>query len=547
MQWTRRAFLPVLPTAFLHAQNSAGLVAAANPLAIEAGEAALRQGANALEAAVVTSAVLSVVEPYASGVGGGGFFLIESPYAEVALVIDSRVIAPAAASARMFRGLDPEEVESSALATGIPGTPLCWRRAIDISREHLRGRMTLDEALQPAVRLARQGFPISDTFIDTVQRHRERLAKNAEARRLFLDPNYREGDIATNPDLANTLDSLESTFYRGRMAAAIVESVLETGGRIALEDLRFYDVRYRVALQGSYRGYRVNTAPAPASGYVLLQLLNLYEGFTIGNPGLRVNDTDTFHLALECMKLAYADKAPFLADPEAVPVPESTLASKDYASARRAAISLESVLPQGTARGNPLSDSQRSTTHLCVIDPAGWRVSYTSTLTSLFGAAIVPPGTGFLLNNSLTAFNAAGTGPNAPAAFKRPASAICPFTVSHPDGRPLLIGGAAGGNRIPAILFRILSAVIDHRLNAQDAVSAPRIVNENRITGAGVSDARIEPAPYAIPDALVSDLRRRGHTVLRNTSAFGAAQCIGVDPRTGLLQRAIDPRRNADL
>ncbi|MFN7939501.1 MAG: gamma-glutamyltransferase family protein [Bryobacteraceae bacterium] len=547
MQWTRRAFLPLLPTVFLRGQSAPGLVAATHPLAIEAGEAALRQGANALEAAVVTSAVLSVVEPYASGVGGGGFFLIESPYAEVALVIDSRVIAPAAASARMFRGLAPEEVESSGLAAGIPGTPLCWRRALDLSREHLRGRMSLDEALQPAIRLAREGFPISDTFVATIERHRERLAQNAEARRLYLDPNYRVGDIATNPDLANTLDSLDSTFYRGRMAATIVESVLETGGRLTAEDLRFFDVRYRAALQGSYRGFRVNAAPAPASGYVLLQLLNLYEGFSIGNAGLRLNDTDTFHTALECMKLAYADKAAFLADPEAVPVPEATLASKEYAASRRAAIRMDNVLPQGTPRGNPLTDTQRSTTHLCVMDPAGWRVSYTATLTSLFGAAIVPPGTGFLLNNSLTAFNAAGTGPNAPAAFKRPASAICPFSVSHPDGRPLLIGGAAGGNRIPAILFRILSLVIDHRLSAQDAVSAPRIVNENRITGAGVSDARIEPAPYAISDALVSDLRRRGHTVLRNTSSFGAAQCISADPVTGTFQRGIDPRRDADL
>lgn len=208
-----------------------------HPLAIEASEAALRQGANALEAAVVASAVLGVVEPYASGVGGGGFLLLESPSAEVALVMNFRVLAPAAASARMFRGLDPEEVESSGLAVGVPGTPLCWRRALDLSREHLRGRMTLTEAMQPAIRLAREGFPINDTFVASVEQHKERLAENAEARRLFVDPGYREGDIATNPDLAATLESLESTFYRGRMAATIIESILDTGGRVVAEDL----------------------------------------------------------------------------------------------------------------------------------------------------------------------------------------------------------------------------------------------------------------------------------------------------------------------
>ena len=207
---------------------------------------------------------------------------------------------------------------------------------------------------------------------------------------------------------------------------------------------------------------------------------------------------------------------------------------------------MDQSLPQGTARGNPLNDTQRSTSHLCVVDSAGWRVSFTSTLTSLFGAAIVPPGTGFILNNSLTAFNSAGTGPNAPAALKRPASAVCPFSVSHADGRLLLVGGAAGGNRIPAILFRTLSGVIDHRLSAQEAVSAARIVNENRITGAGVSDTRIEPAPFAIPDALVSELRRRGQTVLRNTLPFGAAQIIAVGG-SGALSRGVDPRRGGEF
>jgi len=523
------------------------MVAAAHPLAIEAGEAALRQGANALEAAVVASAVLGVVEPYASGVGGGGFFLLESPFAEVALVIDSRVTAPAAASARMFRGLDPDEVESSGLSVGVPGTPLCWRRVLDLSREHLHGRLTLTEALQPAIRIARQGFPVNDTFVASVERHKERLSQNEEARRLFVDPGYREGDIATNPDLAVTLESLESTFYRGRMAATIIDTILETGGRVVAEDLRFYDVRHRLALQGSYRGYRVTAAPAPASGYVLLELLNLYESFPIGSPDHGWMDGNTVHAALECMKLAYADKAAFLGDPDAVAVPEASLIGKEYAAERGAVIDMAKSLPQGATRGSPLTDTQRSTTHLCVIDQAGWRVSSTSTLTSLFGAAIVPPGTGFLLNNTLTAFNAAGVGPNAPAAFKRPASAVCPFTVSNADGVPVLIGGAAGGNRIPAILFRILSGVVDHRMSVQDAVTAARIVNENRITGAGVSDSRIEPAPFAIPDALVSELRRRGQTVLRNTLPFGAAQVISADPATKQLRRGVDPRRGGDF
>lgn len=502
MNWTRRAFFASLTGgALLRAQGVAGMVAAAHPLAIAAGEEALRGGGNALEAAVVTSAVLGVVEPYASGLGGGGFFLLESPGAEVALVIDARPVAPAAASARMFRGLDPEEVESSGLATGVPGTALCWQRVINISRDHLGGRMRFADALRPAIRLAREGFPISETYTATLDRHRERLVENDAARELFVDPDYREGGMATNRDLARTLESLESgdDFYRGTIAATISECVRENGGRIVDEDLLYYDVAYRAALSGEYRGYRITTVPAPASGYVLLEMLNLYEGFPIGQRGFGWMEADAMHAAIECMKLAYADKAAFLADPDAGAVPESVLASKDYAEARRGLISMDTSLPQGTPRGNPINDTQRSTTHLSVIDSAGWRVSFTSTLSSLFGAAIVPPGLGFPLNNTLTAFNNAGTGPNAPGGFKRPASATCPFLVDYPDGTPLLIGGAAGGNRIPAILFLILSAILDHRLAAQDAVSAPRVVNENRIAGSGVSGTRIEAVHSPFP------------------------------------------------
>ncbi len=542
MQWTRRAFFPLIATGTLRAQTAPGMVAASHPLAIEAGEAALRQGANALEAAVVASAVLAVVEPFASGPGGGGFLLLESPRAEVALSLDSRASAPAAASARMFRGLSTEEIESSGLAVGVPGTPLCWRRAIALSTEHLNGRMTLTEALQPAIRLARGGFPVSDTFAAAIDSHKDRLSGNPEARRLFLDPAYRPGATATNPDLADTLAALESVFYRGAMASALIDAVRETGGRIVSEDLRFYDVRYRTALRGSYRGHRIAATPAPASGYVLLQLLHLYEGFPIGRPNFGWMDANTVHAAIECMKLAYADKAAFLADPDAVPVPEEQLASKEYAATRRNLISLDRSLPQGVPRGEPLQDSQRSTTHLCVIDAAGWRVSYTSTLGSLFGAAIAPPNTGFLLNNSLAAFNIAGIGPNAPAAFKRPASAVCPFSLSDALGRPLLIGGAAGGNRIPAILFRMISGIVDHGLDAQQLADAPRIVNENRIAGASVSDTRIEPAPYAMPASLLDELRARGQTVLPNALPFGSAHLISADPATGRLRRGVDPR-----
>jgi gamma-glutamyltranspeptidase/glutathione hydrolase len=247
------------------------------------------------------------------------------------------------------------------------------------------------------------------------------------------------------------------------------------------------------------------------------------------------------------MKLAYADKAAFLGDPDAVEVPEEVLISKEYAGQRRGAIALDSALPQGTPRGSPLNDSQRSTTHLCVLDDAGWRVSFSSTLTSLFGAAIVIPGSGFPLNNTLTAFNRTGTGPNAPASMKRAASPTCPFVVNRADGTPALIGGAAGGNRIPAILFSIVSGILDHGLSPQDAVSAPRIVNENRMTGTDVSGTRMEPAPFAAADALVSSLRSRGQTVTGNTLPFGVAQVIAVDAVNGRLRRGVDPRRGGDF
>jgi gamma-glutamyltranspeptidase/glutathione hydrolase len=520
----RRTFLAGAG-AFLRGEPRA---ATAHPLATEAAERALSEGANALEAAISAAAVLSVVEPYASGLGGGGVFIVWRNDGS-RLAIDCRPSAPRSARAAMFTGMEQEEIESSPLSIGVPGSVRGWNAMHGVSREHFAGARTWEQLLAPAIGLARDGFAVSETFAATLARNEARLT--TDAREIF--GGAQQGTWLRQPAQAATLESLAAggaeAFYTGDIAESVVAA---TGGRITGADLATYDVRWLAPLEGSYRGRAILSAPPPASGYVLIAMLNLAEGFPLGQDDFRWMSTNETHTRIEIQKLAYADKAGYLGDPEFIRVPVTGLISREYAAERRALIALDRSLPEGTARGNP---APYSTTHLSILDADGNAVSFTTTLSDLFGAGRTA--SGFLLNNTLSNFDADGRGNNAPAAGKRPSTAIAPFLVIE-NGAVRIAGGAAGGNRIPGILFAVVSAMLDHGLSAQDAVAAPRIVNENRTTGVGLSNTRLEPAPYAPPLELVTALRARGQTILRNTLPFGAVQLVtsvdrGLDPRRG--------------
>ncbi len=625
-----------------------GMVAAAHPLAIQEGEKVLLNGGNAIEAAIVTAAVLGVVEPYASGIGGGGFMVVHIPQAgsEPAqrFVIDSRVTAPQDATPDMFRGLTLDQIDTGGLAVGVPGALKHWDEALKISRElQLSGRlqglnMTLSQALQPAIEIARNGFDVSDTFIRILNTHRNRLAKFPDSAALFFDLPTDPAACApeapplpachlTQSALADTLELVAAqgtdVFYHGPIADAIVDTVRHPktddpnilSGRMrkddGVDDLALYDIKRRDPVTGTYKGFTLVTAGPPAGGVTLIELLNIVDDprFPFGSPdfpGFGFLQTDTVHVMIEAMKLSYADKRAFLGDPDFAlvpppgdpdrpPIPITGLTSPAYAAERRSLIDLATSLPVEQDPGNPYCfetppplsacpstslsqaskgvdeevltlEEESSTTHFSAIDGFGNMVAYTTSLSSLFGSAMVVTCEiatcavegrrvgGFLLNNSLNGFSR-GTSPgvryNAPEGGKRPRSDMSPTLVFSPSGTPRLVVGAAGGGRIPAIVFQIISDVIDHGKSIQQAISAPRFVNENLAQSAttiGHHNTRHETPPFNLPQTLVNQLRdNKGQTVIRNTVTFGAAQGIAIDPDTGALSRGTDPRRGGDF
>ena len=566
------------------ARAQSGMVAAAHPLAIREGERVLQNGGNAIEAAVVTAAVLGVVEPYASGIGGGGFMVVRLAGTGEEFVIDSSVTAPQSTTPDMFIGVPEPEINSGGLAVGVPGALQHWDEALRISRLLLGGSLSLRDALQPAVDLAANGFEVSDTFIAILRRHRTRLGTFPDTAAIFLpNPPLQEGSLLRQPDLAGTLQMVADqgieVFYRGAMADALADIVANPrtvasppfpirAGRMQPADLAAYDIQRRDVVSGTYRGLTVVSAGPPSGGITLIEMLNILEGFPFGGDAFGFQGGDTVQAMMESMKLAYADRTAFVADPAFVTVPVRGLTSRDYARTRRNLLRLDRSLRVPQAAGDPspfdgavgaralagageeeLLDTAKhesSTTHFSVIDREGNLVSYTTTLSELWGSAMVVPGFGFLLNNSLRNFNTAGTGINRPEGGKRPRSFMSPALVFNADATPRLVVGAAGGGTIPAIVLGVITGVLDHQKTIQEAISAARVVNENRSTGSS-SHTRYEPGDFALPPDLVLDLVDRGQTMIQNTLPFGAVQGIAVDPATGTLSRGADPRRGGQF
>ncbi len=326
-------------------RGQSGMVAAAHHLAIEEGEKVLQNGGNAIEAAIVTAAVLNVVEPYASGLGGGGFMVVHIASTGEDFVIDSDVTAPERATERMF--IDPDtdqpfpdrEINSGGIAVGVPGALRHWEEALRISRLRLGGTMTLRDALQPAINLAKVGFPVSDTFISILRRNRTRLAIFPDTAAIFLpNPSLEEGSILKQPDLARTLqviaDQGVDVFYT--ISDAVKNPRTENPpfpihpGLIEPTDLAVYDIKTRDVVSGNYRGFNIVSSGPPSGGVTLIEMLNILEGFPFGSDTFRFLEGNTVQTMIEAMKLSYADRTAFVADPDFVSAPVQGLTSKDY-------------------------------------------------------------------------------------------------------------------------------------------------------------------------------------------------------------------------
>ncbi len=540
---------PAIPKAEVVAAKG-GMVVAQEARAAHIGVDILRQGGNAVDAAVAVGFALAVSYPRAGNLGGGGFMVIHLA-SGTDTAIDYRETAPAAINAKSFLdaegNADPAKSRTSALAIGVPGTVAGLALA---EKEYGSGHFTLADLIAPALAMARDGITLDDGITNEQTNILARLAHWPASAKIFLKADgsgLSAGDRLVQGDLANTLQSIArdgpDAFYQGPIAWKIAAAVQAAGGVMTADDLKDYRAIERAPVRGSYRGYDIVSMPPPSSGGVeLLEMLNILEGYDLAHD----DETQAFFLLTEAMKRAYADRALFLGDPETVKVPVTKLVSKEYAAALRAGIDPAHATPASAIRAGGSNDPEgHNTTHFSVADRFGNAVSNTYTLNFSYGVGLVADGTGILLNNELDDFAAKPESPNAygligfeanaPGPGKRPVSSMTP-TIVLKDGKPFLVTGSPGGSRITTAVLQVIVNVIDRGMSIADAVSAPRVHNQWQ-----PDQVFAEPA---VPADVVAALQARGDKVVPQRP-FTSAESILITPE-GFVGAA-DPRSHGAL
>ena len=539
---TGGAAQPALTDGTPTAIGRGGAVATVETLASEAAVEALRDGANAVDAAVVAAAVLGVTEPFSCGIGGGGFMVIRTNDGEVT-TIDHREMAPAAMRPNsFFEGGVPlpfNDARYSGLSAGVPGTVRGWAKALN-----RYGTMSLQEALQPGIDVARDGFLVDQTFFDQTQLNLDYFNDVPSTRAIYLDPDGTPRDVGTvlrNPDLARAYQRIgrlgAKGFYRGAIAAAMVEAVRHPpiapeanhvwrAGRMTMRDVKNYWAPRRQPTRVGYRGLDVYSMGPPSSGGSTDgEALNILEGFDL-DPSDRAQ---ALHFFLEASRFSFADRNAYLADPEYFDVPLRGLLSDGFAAERRALIDPDHAATSPVPPGDPYpydtpgqeavtAEQSETTTHLTVSDRWGNVVSYTYTIESTGGNGIVVPDWGFLLNNELTDFNFDSlTHPNRVEGGKRPRSSMSP-TIVLDDGQPFLALGSPGGSMIITTVLQILVDRLDLGATLPEAIAEPRASQRNTVLTAA------EPAFINSPEGQEL-IARFGHA-FSTTAEIGAATGI---------------------
>ena len=529
----------------VYAEN--GMVVAAKERAAEAGVQMLEQGGNAVDAAVATGFALAVVHPWAGNIGGGGFMVIRKPDGSVT-TIDHREDAPSGATQDKFLDEEGNAVRSRSrrgyLASGVPGTVAGLLKALE---EH----GTLDRAtvMAPAIRLAREGFPLPYSLAEDLNATYEDFAEFPATKAYFTKGDstnrYRAGERLVQEDLAETLVRIRNQgkegFYEGQTATLIAEQFSENGGLIDEQDLAEYQAVERAPVSTTYRGYEVHSMGPPSSGGVAIaQLLNAAEMKPIGRMGF--NSSSTVHYIGETMRRVFADRAKWLGDPDHVQVPTEGLIQKDYMRRRMASFDSLRITPSDSVTaGEPmLASESMETSHYSVADSSGMAVSVTTTLNSGYGSKVVIDGAGFFMNNEMNDFvlkpgvpniyGLSGTKRNLVAPDRRMVSSMSPTVVEDPQGRLFLVIGAPGGSTIITTTFQVIMNVIDHGMNIERAVAAGRIHHQWK-------PRALSYEKNTLPHDVVWNLRARGWPV--TMGVFGGI------PRWGRAQglRVKHPKR----
>ncbi len=538
----------VLPVLASH-----GMVVAQERTAAKIGVDILRRGGNAVDAAVAVGFALAVTLPRAGNLGGGGFMLVYLAKEKKTVAIDYREAAPADTPRDVFLNESGEAVAAKSrdtgLAAGVPGTVAGLSLAL---RNYGSGTFSIAELVAPAVALARSGVDVEDDLAGSLTYVQPRLKRWPASARIFLRADGRplgRGDRLVQSDLASVIEAIgrdgERAFYDGPVAAKIVAGVRAAGGRMTQDDLKSYRAVERAPLRGSYRGHEIVAMPPPSSGGIhIIELLNVLEGFPLAAQG--ANSAANIHLMTEAMKLAYADRAEYLGDPDHVPVPVKGLISKAYAERLRAEISLKRARPSAEIKAlDPTPYESDQTTHFSIVDNDGNAVANTYTLNFPYGLGFVAEGTGILLNNELddfaakpgapNAYGLVGGAANAPGPSKRPLSSMAPTLVFR-DGELELVTGSPGGSRIITIVTEIILDIVDFGMNIAEATEAVRIHHQWLPDELQV-ERGLTPDTIRLLEAL-------GHKVAVH-DAWGSAQSIVRE--NGVLMGAADTRQRGTL
>lgn len=522
-----------------------GMVVAAHPLAAQAGLDMLKKRGNAIDAAVTTAFALNACEPFASGIGGGGFMVIYLAQQKKVTVINFREKAPRQAYPEMFmiEGETKEELRRThGLAVAVPGALAGWSYALE-----KYGTRNLSEVTQRAIEIAEKGFKVSQTFSAINKDEYEKLYQNAGEQSCYLNQGlpYEPGDILRNPDLAQTLRIIASKgseeFYKGEIARKIIRAVKEKSGIITLEDLALYKPLEQQPLKGTYKDYTLFTISPPSSGGLhIVQLLNIAENWPLKEWGQ--NTVSYIHHFSEALRFVFADRARYLGDPEFISIPLEELISKKYAASIASQIKSDRTLdsyPHGDF--DEKANKKESTTHLSVVDEQGNIVSLTQSINYFFGTGIVPENTGFLLNNQMADFSQDPLYSNAARSERRPVSSMGPLILFKED-KPYLVLGSPGGTRIFPSLTQIILNIIEFGMSLDEAIEVPRFFTYS-VQGKP-KNLHLESR---IPSSIIQALESMGHKpIVRQAfdKYFGGAQGILISQEEKILFGGADSRRD---
>ena len=532
---------PTLPTT-----GENGVVVSTSRDASIVGLKVLKDGGNAIDAAVAVGYALAVTDPCCGNLGGGGFMTIRFADGEETF-INFRETAPLKSTADMYLDAEGNIVEGLStrgyLAVGVPGTVKGLNYALD-----KYGTMSRERVITPAIKLAREGYTLQQGDIDIFQAGKDRL-ESAETAKIFLDEGKvrQVGDILAQPELAATLQQLipeGDAFYQG-IAKKIVAASEANGGILSEDDFATYEVSEYEPISCDYRGYKVISSPPPGGGTTLCQMLTILSGYDLQQSGWRT--TESLHHILSSMLFAFSDRNSYLGDPDFVDNPVERLLSSEYAEFIRQQIPANKAIPPEQVYDNEVQSEGTNTTHYSVIDSEGNAVAVTYTINSYFGAGVVAPGTGFILNNEMDDFtslvgvaNQFGLkqgSTNIIEPGKRPLSSMSPTIVTK-DDKVFLITGTPGGSTIPTTVLQVITSVIDYQKSLTEAVNTPRFHYQgfpNQVMAEG--DA-IEPKA-------IRGLRLKGYNVIPSSRQWGGAESIIVNPETNILEGVNDVRKPA--